>query len=137
MTIGVAWADKYDGVYQRLDTPIFSPEIANIEDPCIWMNADGYHLIAKDMEGNLCGEFHGGMYAHSDDGLDWQIAQGTLAYSRDILWDDGQTRRMGSLERPSVLVEDGRPRQLNFATADGPGTFTKAQNTWNIAIPLR
>lgn len=50
--------------------------------------------------------------------------------------EDGQTIRQGSFERPQLLIKNGVPTHLFAATADGPGGFHKAENTWNICIPL-
>lgn len=53
MMFGMARADSYAGPYRRLrDTPVF-PENAELEDPFIWHEEDGFHMMAKDMIGNL------------------------------------------------------------------------------------
>lgn len=138
MTIGGATADHYDGPYQVMtEEPIFPPDRFHIEDPFIWKTNDGYELIAKDMEGTLCGEKHGGIHAISPDGLNWNLSSSPKAYSRTVLWDDGTLQTMGSLERPFLLFQDGKPTHLFAATADGPGGFRRASNTWNMVIPLK
>jgi hypothetical protein len=137
MTIGVAKAENYLVPYEVLNkTPIFPPEEVHIEDPFIWKDREGFALIAKDMEGNICGEVHGGIYATSSDGVDWKIFKGVQSYSRTILWEDGITRNMGSFERPFILFQDGKPTHIFAATADGPGGFVNASETWNMVIPL-
>lgn len=137
MTIGVAGAENFVGPYKVLsEEPIFPPGETHIEDPFIWKTEEGYSMIAKDMDGNLCGEKHGGIYAYSKDGLKWDIMKGYKAYSRKIKWDDGTEQVMGSLERPFILFQYGKPTHLFFATADGAGGFQKASNTWNMVIPL-
>ncbi len=51
-------------------------------------------------------------------------------------WDDGRETVQGSFERPQLLVKNGVPTHLFAATADGPGGFKRAENTWNMCIPL-
>lgn len=137
MTIGVAAAQNYEGPYRVMsEEPVFPPYRFHIEDPFIWKTNDGYELIAKDMEGTLCGEKHGGIHALSPDGLNWKLSSLPKAYSRTVLWDDGTYETMGSLERIFLLFQDGRPTHLFAATADGPGGFRNASHTWNMVIPL-
>ncbi|WP_211147064.1 glycoside hydrolase family protein [Paenibacillus dokdonensis] len=136
MTLGAAEADEAEGQYRVIsEQPLFPPEV-HVEDPFIWRNGYGYAMIAKDMDGHLCGEKHGGILAVSDNGRNWQLADAKKAYSRKVLWDDGQERIMGSFERPFLLFQDGRPTHMFAAVADGPGGFREAQNTWNMVIPL-
>jgi len=136
MTLGAAEADEAEGLYRVIsEQPLFPPEV-HVEDPFIWRSGHGYAMIAKDMEGHLCGEKHGGILAVSDNGRNWRLADAQKAYSRKVLWDDGQERIMGSFERPFLLFQDGRPTHMFAAVADGPGGFREAQNTWNMVIPL-
>lgn len=137
MTIGAARADHYRGPYRVIkEGPIFPPEQFHLEDPFIWRAKDGYELIAKDMDGNLCGEKYGGIHAYSSDGASWQLFANPRAYSRQITWDDGTTQLLGNMERPFLLFEDGRPTHLFAAVSDGTKGFSDAANTWNIAIPI-
>lgn len=139
MNFGVARADRYDGKYQAVsDVPLLGGTEYELEDPFIWKEDGRYHMIAKDMNGKVCGEAMGGVYGYSEDGVHWEFERGFLAYSRNVLWDDGIVREMGNLERPFVLFEDGRPTHMFFATSDGTDGegFMKCENTWNMVIPL-
>lgn len=136
MALNVARAKHYSGPYRRGEGRLF-PEDVILEDPYIWKAEKGYYMIAKDMCGNLCGEKFGGVSAWSDDGQKWDIQRGYLAYTRKVLWDDGQMRLMGNLDRPFILWENGKPRCIYFATSDGTDGFMDAKNTWNMAIPLK
>lgn len=137
MTIGAAFAEHWNGPYRVLrDEPIFPPEQIHIEDPFLWKTNSGYALIAKDMEGRLTGEQHGGVLAISSDGLNWQLPENPKAYSRTIHWDDGTMQTMGSLERPFLLFHDGVPTHMFAAVSDGSDGFRDATNTWNMVIPL-
>jgi len=138
MHLGVAHARTIEGPYEILSAgSIFSPDrLGEIEDPFVWRSGTGYELIAKDMTGKLCGEYHGGMHAWSPDGVEWQLHAQPKAYSRMLRWDDGTVQNMGALERPFLLIENDRPTHLFAAVADGPGGFAHAHRTWNAAIPL-
>ena len=139
LRIGVARAPQWDGPYHRLaDEPILTlPGGSYVEDPYVWHTGDCFQMIAKDMTGGLTGEKHAGVHATSPDGLHWELSQPAKAYSRRITWANGMTTVQGSLERPQLLIEEGRPTHLCAATGDGPGGFDNCARTWNIVIPLK
>lgn len=138
MQLGIAKGDVKKLEFEQIsERPLFEEEEFVLEDPFIWKAEEGYHMIAKDMFGDICGEEHGGAYAYSKNGVDWEIQKQVQSYSRTIKWDDGKTEVMGSLERPFILFEDGKATHMFFATADGPGGFEKATTTWNMVIPLK
>jgi hypothetical protein len=133
--LGLTRAAYPDSVYSRLlDGPINS---AHVEDPFIWSDGQTYYIIAKDMTGNITGEKHAGVFLRSDDLYSWRLNDPVKAYSRKVIWDNGDTTIQGSLERPNILIEQGIPCYLFFATADGPGGFRNADNTWNMVVPLK
>lgn len=137
MSLGVARADHFDGPYYPVSKePLFYSDDIHLEDPFIWKTEDGYQMIAKDMNGNVCGEKHAGIYASSEDGIKWKISDDLKAYSRSVIWDNGVVTQMGNFERPFLLFQDGLPTHLFAATADGSGGFS-GHNTWNMVIPLR
>ena len=137
--MGVAHSKYFEGPYERLkDEPIFRFDDTHdhVEDAYVWREEGQFKLIMKDMNGGICGEKGGGIHAASLDGVNWTIADPPQAYSRKVLWDDGTTTEQGHLERPQLLIENGRPTHLFFATGDGPGGFTQMTRTWNMVIPL-
>lgn len=137
MTIGAARAEHYLGPYRVVsEGPIFPPEQFHLEDPFIWRTADGYELIAKDMDGRSCGEKYGGVHMRSRDGIRWEKMKEPLAYSRRIRWDDGEEQLLGNMERPFLLFRDGKPTHLFAAVSNGTNGFMDATETWNIVIPL-
>ena len=69
------------------------------------------------------------VHAFSEDGLRWAPQKGVLAYSKEVLWDDGKVRRMGSLERPFLLFENGKAAYAFFATSNGEDDFMTAKGT--------
>lgn len=140
LRLGIAKAGRYDKPYERLkDEPIFRFDKTgdHVEDAYVWRSAKSFELVMKDMRGGISGERGAGIHATSRDGINWIVSQPPLAYSRTVLWGDGQTRRQGSLERPQVLIQNGHPTHLFLATADGPGGFERATRTWNMVIPLK
>lgn len=139
LRLGVAHAKYFEGPYQRLkDEPIFRFDDTrdHVEDAYVWRENDEFHLVMKDMNGGICGEKGGGIYAVSPDGIAWRIAEPPQAYSRKVLWSDGTTTMQGHLERPQLLIENNVPTHLFFATGDGPGGFTQMTRSWNMVIPL-
>ncbi len=147
LKLGVAEAKHFDGPYYRLsDEPIFQfdkesestiwTDSKHVEDPYVWYNGKYYELIMKDMNGNICGEAGGGIHATSKDGINWKISDPPKAYSRTIKWSDGTVTTQAGLERPQLLIENGKPTYLFAATGTGE-KYWKFNKTWNMAIPLK
>ncbi|BDD02037.1 glycoside hydrolase family protein [Persicobacter psychrovividus] len=138
MAIGMATAKSYRGPYTvTSDEPIFSAEtFGEVEDPHLWKDQQGYHMIAKDMTGKIVKKRHAGLLAHSQDAKHWTLDKDPLAYTRTVRWDDGHEQLQGQLERPFVLIEENRPTHLFFATMDGKGGFHNGKKSWNMVIPL-
>ena len=138
MMIGVATAPHYEGPYTvQGNDPIFGiDKMGVVEDPFLWKDKTGYHIMAKDMRATIVKEHHAGILAHSKDGIHWTVDESPLAYSRKIKWDDGHEQIMGQLERPFGLIEDGKLTHLFFGTMDGPGGFRHGTKSWNMVLPL-
>ena len=141
MALGIAYAKNIEGPYTVLndDQPIFSAEKqGEAEDPFLWKDKSGYHIIFKDHVARYTGERGGGVLAHSRDGINWQIDKDPKAYSRTVEWADGSTEMQGQLERPFILFDKkGNRTHLFFATMDGPGGFFNATRSWNMVIPFQ
>lgn len=139
MMLGVAKAPHYTGPYTvTMDEPIFSEtRFGVVEDPYLWRDDEGYHMLAKDMKGIIAGQPHCGTLAHSPDGLNWTVDEHPVAYTKHIKWDDGNTIEMGQLERVQGVIEDGVLTHLSYAVMDGPGGFHNGKNTWNIVVPIK
>ena len=115
---GLAEASAITGPYKRLnpDQPLHLESIlAEMEDPYIWHANGYYHLIAKAMDDLLVSR-HDGFIAWSSDGLNWRLADPPTAYDMNVVWSDGRTERLLKRERPQVLIEDGKPIMVFFAT---------------------
>ena len=139
MFIGMAMAPDINSPLKVVsDEPVFSKDkFGVIEDPFIWKDENGYHMIAKDQYGEITGHHHAGVMAHSVDAINWMVDDQPLAYERVINWSDGQAIKMGQLERPFGLIEQGRLTHLFFATMDGPGGFNRSTKSWNMVLPLK
>jgi len=138
MMIGVAEAPSIDGPFEVVgDEPVFGiDKMGEIEDPFLWKDESGYHMLAKDQRGTITGNRHAGILAHSKDGIHWVLDEEPLSYTREVRWSDGQTKVMGQMERVFGLIEDGQITHLFFATMDGPGGFAHGTRSWNMVIPL-
>lgn len=143
LQLGIARAPHPTGPYRRLsDKPLFSfphPDF-HIEDPFLWHDGTHFHLLLKDDYKNDCGgitgEWGAGVYAWSEDGVQWVLGEPPKAYSRTIQWADGSVTTQPNLERPFLLVdESGRPTHLFCATGAGPKPW-QFEHTWNQCIPL-
>lgn len=135
--LAVAEADSPAGPYRPLrDEPLLPPHM-HLEDPHIWWNGREYEAVAKDLEGNIAGQWGGGVHLHSSDGLAWELAPEARAYQREVRLRDGGTMQVGNMERPWLLRSDsGDPRTLYVAMSDDPRGFHHATRTWLGAIPL-
>jgi hypothetical protein len=139
MTLGVAKAPRYDGPYTVASPePIFGMgRGGEMEDPFLWKDAAGYHMLAKDQRGTITGEFHGGLLAHSKDALHWTIDKTPKAYTRTVTWTDGKEQVMGQLERAFPLFENGVITHLFFAAMDGAGGFQHGTKSWSLVMKMQ
>lgn len=140
MAMGLAYAPSIDGPYTVINNeePIFSVEgQGEAEDPFLWKDKDGYHVIFKDHVAKFTGEKGGGVMAHSKDGVKWEMDKDPKAYSRTVEFENGKVIMQGQLERPFIYFEKGAPICIFFATMDGPGGFENATKSWNMVIPIR
>ncbi|MFA6815704.1 MAG: glycoside hydrolase family protein [Lentisphaeria bacterium] len=144
MMIGLATAPDVRGPYSVINTePLFSNEkFGEIEDPHIWKDCHGFHMLAKDQYGTITKTVRGnGILAHSEDCLHWHLDKEPLAYSKNIEWTDGKKRCIGSMERVSTLQDSkGDITHLSFAVWEGSKGFSiESANTeaWNMVIPIQ
>lgn len=70
----------------------------------------------------------------SEDGINWNKAKHFEISERKFTWEDGREQQFDHLERPQVLVEDGRAIALMCAadTIDA----NNVRHSFNVQIPL-
>lgn len=130
--ISVAAADSFTGPYKRLTDEPFDLGV-DAEDPTIWFENGKYHSLMLDtgLKYSSRKEIY---YCTSDDLLHWEAEPNPIAIEKNILWDDGQVRKMNSTERPQILVENGKATHVFIATGS---TENGIRSTWNMVIPLK
>jgi len=140
LRIGLARAESLGAPFERVrDDPVLQlAGKAFVEDPYVWQTESGFQMLAKDMTGEITGERNAGVHLLSEDAVEWEVAQSPKAYSRTVRWDDGSVTEQGHVERPQLLLHEGRPTHLFAATADGSvGRWDDLTRTWNMVVPLR
>ncbi|HEY0461223.1 MAG TPA: GDSL-type esterase/lipase family protein [Pyrinomonadaceae bacterium] len=130
--IGLAIADCPTCEYKRVSDKPLNMGVG-AEDPFIWQENGKFKALMLDHERRFSPDKEI-FYAVSDDGLHWHVPRNAIAVSRNVLFEDGARRKMNSTERPHVLLEDGKPTHVFFATGE---TVNGKRYTWNMAIPLK
>ena len=130
--IGLAIADCPTCEYKRVSDKPLNMGIG-AEDPFIWQENGKFKALMLDHERRYSPDKEI-FYAVSDDGLKWRVPRNSIAVSRNVLWADGKTRKMNNAERPHVLIENGKPTHVFFATGE---TVDGKRYTWNMVIPLK
>jgi hypothetical protein len=143
LQLGITRAPHRAGPNERIsDEPAFQFGDPNLhaEDPYLWYDNGLFHVIMKDdFKGEsigITGEWDAGIYATSEDCLNWKIAESPKAYSRTVLWDDGTTTVQPNLERPNLLIQDDVLTHLFCATCPGPRPWN-CEHSWAMCFPLR
>lgn len=130
----VAIADSPIGPFKKYPNPVFTfkGERFPAEDPYIWHEAGKYRAIVKRMKsGN---EGFSLVHYNSEDGINWEQAKHFKISENTIVWEDGRKQQFTHLERPQVLVEDGKAKMLLCAadTLDA----NNVRQAFNVQIPL-
>jgi len=137
MTLGIARAARPEGPWVREESPIMQAEgLGGIEDPFVWRSQRGNELLFKDMKDSFTGCLHALVRAWSPDGRSWKLDETPLFSDRRVLWPDGRVEQLGSLERPSLVFQNGKATHLVAAAADGPGWFQGISKTFIVAAKL-
>jgi predicted GH43/DUF377 family glycosyl hydrolase len=134
VTHGVAFSDNPMGPFKKHPEPVFTHPTAKFpaEDPYIFF-LDGYYWgILKDMEGFFIeSDTQQLVLFQSKDGIDWKLADHPLVTKPRIPWENGQAETVSRLERPQLLIEDGRPVVLYV------GILPREGKSYNVHIPLQ
>jgi len=134
LRFGAAKAEHYLGAYERIegDNQIeITPVDTDVEDPYVWFSDNKYYMLAKAMNEEITGERGAGFLATSRNGIEWEIANPPMAYSRTVELSDGTKKEMPKLERPQVLFENGKPTHVFFATRN------EENEIFNMVRPLK
>lgn len=137
--VGIARADNWQSSFERsTDCPALRlPEGAYVEDPFLWYRDGLFHLIVKDINGEIAGEHGCGIYAWSEDAVNWQLGDPSRTWDRRIAWDDGSTERIGNVERPQLVFdENGKVTHLIVAIARSEGHLQGVSDSWVAVVPL-
>ena len=140
MSLGVAFAKNVLGPYVVANNkkPVFNYEDwGEQEDPFLWKDNVGYHVIFKDQVARFTGERGAGVLSHSKDGINWKLDKNPKAWSKALEWNDGTKQLMGQLERPFIMFENNKPAYLFFSTMDGIGGFENGSYAKVIVIPFK
>ncbi|HOP10122.1 MAG TPA: glycoside hydrolase family protein [Oscillospiraceae bacterium] len=133
---GAAWAQNPEGPFQKFNGSIMvNPENAwSVEDPFIWYEDDRFYALVKDFHGYFTktGTVSIALF-ESVDGVDWQPSKNPLAYTLDVVWEDGKTQHADLLDRPQLIFENGKPIALLCAFSSDPAR----SSTENIQFLLR
>lgn len=139
-SLGIATADSPAGPYAVSGNPIFGEgtAIPEAEDPYLWKDGSGFHLIFKDQLGRITGSRGFGVIANSTDGKSWELDAAPLAYTKTVTMTDGTPMTFGQMERAQGVTDArGNLTHFTFAVMDGNGGFSGGRNTWNIVVPLK
>jgi hypothetical protein len=140
LQLGIAYAPNPAGPFVRLgEGPLLGG--MDLEDPFLFYQKKRrkFCLLAKDnhpREDNpdLWG---GGVYAESDNGIDFSLVNHSLVYTRHLQWEDGHESVQTNLERASLLFdEDGNPCRLYFATGEGDTPYFFKGTSYLVSLPL-
>ncbi|EMI17035.1 hypothetical protein RMSM_06045, partial [Rhodopirellula maiorica SM1] len=132
----VAIADSPTGPFNKYPDPVFThgKDRFPAEDPYIWYQDGKYRAIVKCMRNQ--GKNRIAFLAHydSNNGIHWKEAKYFKISDPSLTWEDGRKQDFAHLERPQVLIENGKPIALMCASD------TKDENnvlhSFNVQIPL-
>lgn len=132
-----AISDSPVGPFEKQPDPIFTAKGSGFpaEDPYIWCQDGMFYAIVKDMHGSFTNAGRSLALFYSKDGLDWKPTEHNLVSTPQIRWDNGELTTLHHLERPQLLIENGKPTML-FLAADDMADYSKPGHTFNVHIRL-
>jgi sucrose-6-phosphate hydrolase SacC (GH32 family) len=133
----VAIADNPTGPFTKYPDPVFLEEGVRFpaEDPYIWYQEEKYRAIVKYIHHDGNNREFSLVHYDSVDGIDWEKAKNFMISDRKVEWENGRIQQFTHLERPQVLIENGKPVALLCAadTLDA----NNVRQSFNIQIPLK
>lgn len=131
----VAVADTPLGEFRKMNVQIMkNPENDwSVEDPFIWYDDGRYLALVKDFQGYFTGlNTTSVALFESQDAIEWKPAENPLAFTRRIVWEDGEIQQVHHLERPQLYFEDNKPKALLCACSP----TDKRDDTFNIRFGI-
>lgn len=133
---GLAIAESVEGPYLKYEgNPVIDysgrGDNTQFEDAYVWREDGRFKLLARDMD---VFDHKVGLYLESGDGKNWSQPQiAYLALDEYVLEPPAPThlRRYGRLERPQLLMRDGKPAYL-FGCAQGGKYMTASAFVFKI-----
>lgn len=132
----VAISESPTGPFKKYPNPVFLEEGVRFpaEDPYIWYQEGKYRAIVKYIQDNGKKRILSLVQYESIDGIEWEKAKNFMISDRSIEWENERKQQFEHLERPQVLIEDGKPVAL-FCAADTLDA-NNVRQSFNIQIPL-
>lgn len=131
--LGIARAATWEGPYHMLSPMPITPQqwfcvAGQGEDPFLWQNARGYHLLYHGMCPTGVMQAH---YAFSADAVTWVTAT-KQSYSYRVHFEDGSSRNFARMERPQLIFDPntGMPTHIVNGVCDG----STAASSWECVI---
>ena len=133
-----AISDSPLGPFTKISEPVFTVSNSSFpaEDPYIWYEDNYYYAIVKDMHGAFTNVGRSLALFYSENGINWLPVKEPLVSIPEIHWNNGEMTKLSHLERPQMLIENGKPVAL-FLAADNMNDYTKNGHTFNVHIPLK
>lgn len=121
---GLAIADKLEGPYiKHVHNPVIdfskTPGNKQLEDAFVWKEDNRIKLICRDM-GLINHEY--GLLMNSKNGTKWsdpEIAYYNLKHYINLPEPPSNLKKYGRLERPQLLLKDGKPKYMFTASQGG------------------
>lgn len=143
--IGAARADHPLGEYERLgeyDGLIkIEDTLSSLEDPFLWHDGERFNMLIKNFEKDIIEETGAAIYVWSDNGYEWYLPEDDpTVYTREVTWKEGLTTTQKKLERPQILMEDGKPAYIFLGTdfrEDFHDTIENPVKTYNVVFKVK
>ncbi len=137
---GTAVADHPEGPFRKFGKPIMvNPENDwSVEDTFIWYEDGMFYALAKDFQGYFtkAGPKQVALF-QSKDAQDWELCDPPVGFCRELHWEDGTVEPMFRMERPQMLLENGKPIVLMCACMDANQDNSNVKETFNVQIPIK
>ena len=138
--IGMAIAQHWKGPYMRYATePIFGWNVRN-EDPFLWRNQRGFHLLTHAQIGRNT-SWKGG-YGYSQDGLNWNYINNfgnyTSVWPNYVEWNNGSKTVLYRRQKPSLIFDQNNtPKYLiNGVDIGDLGNSAQWETAWTLMQPI-